>query len=525
MKNIDNKEKLIYVNVNQTPEEKIIAFKENIFFSIINSAFLTTFDKDVYEELIKMLENNDSILVPSLPIFRFSEEGKNDDTAKVFSFSLGVINNDYEHGKFELLTVDEIKMYLDKNCWIFLYSVSDETGENNSFRFRTIILNKNSAKIDGNSTINEIHADMNKFSSSFPDNFKNKILTKWANSGLIDESRSEDEKIRLAYALGSVELRLNNDSDKNEDYQEVVYAIIIKLFDKIYLKYYDISQIISEIKEAYKNISKDITIDYETEFVHDFVDAFINKSENKKHLNAIIHALKTGEKNDVTKLIAGLSKLHTAGFKEYENLDMNYLFSDYYQKLDKTLTKEDKEIANEKAFEFFIENNVDTVTLEKASEIDKLNDVISKLFNNRNIFPFLEFNETFNSQILTYDTDLRNKYEKIVNSIEIISKIEIYNKWKSYDEGKNKYFAANCQELVEILISYYTTKDIINFDRKNCHDVACLIINELGVEFNPLIFIEKYMIAKRNIHWLKFNEKFVEQFIEYVKPETKIKLF
>ena len=524
-------EKMIYVNVNQTAKEKILALKDNIFSTITNSNFLNVYDKKSYEELCEIIKKNDNILVASLPIFRFSEDGKNDDTAKVFSFSLGVVHNDYEHGKFELLTVNEIKEYLDKEVWIFIYSISDESYENTLFKWRTIILNKKSSKIDGNATEKEVNIDINKFSETFADDSKERIISKWEKIGFIDTTKTDKEKFKLAKALDFTEDYLHKDPNLSE-YQTVVYPIIVRLNEKIVLNYTPIIQIIKDIKKEYQLCNKDKHDDFELKFVETFVDNYTKKVNKNKHLTALLEAIKTGEPNDQTKLMVGLSQLKTAGFKDYEGLDKDWLFSDYYQKCDNTLTNKEKEKKNEEAYQYFIENNIKTTEDSKvANNIDKLLNYLSEFYDNKNPYPLMYFSETFETNnIPKNNIGLTDKYLTAINHPIILELKDIYEKYKldvAYANG-NKYEAAKIHQMIDILISYYELRNFIKIDSKKCHRIANQILGEIEYDFNKFdvnVYMEKYVKARTYEIWNDFETLFVQQFIEFLGIRPQVKLF
>lgn len=519
-------ENMIYVNVNQTTEEKILTIKNNIFSTITNSSFLNTYDKKSYEELIEMIKNNNNILIPSLPIFRFSEDGKKDDTVKAFSFSLGVVHNDYEHGKYELLTVDELKKYLSKNVWIFIYSISDEPYENKPFRWRTIILNKCCSNAEGNATEEEINRNIIKHSSIFNDDSKNEIISKWENAGLIDSSKSYEEKLQAARYLNIAEGILSKDGDDNKEYQVVVYPIIVRLIGKVFLKIQSISQIIKDIKKEYELVDKNEHTDFELKFVETYVDKFQKKYAKHKHLMAILNALDSGENNDVTKLIVGLSKLEKYGSKTYEGIDYDWLFSDYYEKCDKDLTKEEIEKKNEEAYQYFIQEN--NKFADFNNKIDKLLNYLSEFYDNKNPYPLMLFSETFNiDEISENDVDLIEKYSIAINHPVMLELRKIYEKYKIYTQSSNfnKYFIAKQHQLIDYLINYYELNDFIKIDSQKCHQIANRILNKIDNKFDAKLFMEKYIKARTYEMMEEFEAQFVQQYLRFIGLLPEIKLF
>jgi len=521
---IDN---LLCVNQTQTQEDKIKVLKENLFSTIFNSSYLNVLNMQLFHELIELIEENCNILIPSLPIFRFNEEGNE----KTFSFSLGVVNSDFEHGKYFELTLNEIKEYLNDKYWVFLYSISDEYYDDNNYKFKTIILNKKSQKKDGNANDESIHSDVIKFTNTYSDKLKNAISSKWVNAGFIDETRDINNIVEISSFLEIAESILIR-ANKIEDH-DIVYRIIVRLSDNINLNYHSINFIVNEIRMEYSVKSELLNDD---DFCTKFVDDFTKSSIKHKHIDALIHALITGEKNDQTKLIAGLSKLHTAGSSEYTGLDVDWLFSNYYQNLNNTLTPEEKEKENEKAFKYFIEKNItDGITATDLSSIEKLIDCMSQFTDNHNPYPFLNFNRNFDSSILKYDTDLRLRYETILNNEKLVEITKIYEEYKHYYNtvggilcDENKYLTALTHKKIDLLIEHVELDKFIKINRAYCHNIVNSLLDRLGESFNSNVFIEKYVIAitnKKHKNIKEFNTTFINQFVEFVLPEKTIKLF
>ena len=122
--------RLIECDINNTYDEKAKILKENIRILINNSSFIEKFDTIDLDRIIDLLKN-ENLLVAGLPIVRYNN--------KVFCFSKTLVD-DYEHGKYDLLTVDEIEKYLNDNYLVFIYTLSDTKSDN--IRYRVIIKNK-----------------------------------------------------------------------------------------------------------------------------------------------------------------------------------------------------------------------------------------------------------------------------------------------------------------------------------------------------------------------------------------------
>lgn len=73
-------------------------------------------------DLYELLESV-NILVPYMPIFEYN--------GKVMCFDKSPKNDDYRHGKYVILNVDEIKKYLSDNFIIMVNTVSDDTSKDN----------------------------------------------------------------------------------------------------------------------------------------------------------------------------------------------------------------------------------------------------------------------------------------------------------------------------------------------------------------------------------------------------------
>lgn len=104
-------------------EEKLMQFNENIASLLMMTTNTIVFNKSDLNEAIKLI-NNDNVIVPNLPLFRYK--------GKVMTVTE------------EKLNIDGIKKHLENNDLIFLYGVHDmEYSESDELKFRTLILNEN----------------------------------------------------------------------------------------------------------------------------------------------------------------------------------------------------------------------------------------------------------------------------------------------------------------------------------------------------------------------------------------------
>jgi len=115
-----------------TYDEKVKIFEDNVKIMMMSSTFIGQISKLNLGDMYELLKN-DNILIAHLPIFRYND--------RVMCFSKGEINDDYEHGKYKILTTNQIKKYLNENYLIFIYTVFDtEYEESEGLKYRTIIL-------------------------------------------------------------------------------------------------------------------------------------------------------------------------------------------------------------------------------------------------------------------------------------------------------------------------------------------------------------------------------------------------
>lgn len=116
-----------------TSEEKTLAFKENIVSQLSNLNNIGQITLSNLERIMSLL-SHENVIVPYLPIFRYK--------GRVMSMGLSS-NDNYEVGKHEILTVEQIQNYLDEDYIVFIYNVNDVKHEDNdNLTFVTKILRK-----------------------------------------------------------------------------------------------------------------------------------------------------------------------------------------------------------------------------------------------------------------------------------------------------------------------------------------------------------------------------------------------
>jgi hypothetical protein len=140
--NLDENERIIEQHklltedwFNVTYEIKLKNFKQNLVYLFGNSIFISQITEQNFENVFELLKN-DNLLVAPLPVFRYYE--------KVFAMSNSDKIKTFDDGKYDKLTVDEIKKRLNDGYIVFIYNMVDNKYDNvNNFKFRTVTLNKN----------------------------------------------------------------------------------------------------------------------------------------------------------------------------------------------------------------------------------------------------------------------------------------------------------------------------------------------------------------------------------------------
>ena len=112
--------------------KKVEIFENNLKSMLKTSAFITRIAQENLNDLYELLKNKNAI-VPFLPVFKYDN--------KVMCMAKSQVSDDFEHGKYEILTVDEINEFLNNNYLVFIYTVSDQKyNETDKLKYRTVIL-------------------------------------------------------------------------------------------------------------------------------------------------------------------------------------------------------------------------------------------------------------------------------------------------------------------------------------------------------------------------------------------------
>jgi len=116
-------------------DEKVKMFEDNISGMLHSATFIGQITKQNLSDAYELLKN-ENVLVPYLPIFKYND--------KVMSMGTGEINDDFEHGKYAILTTNEITQFLENAYTVFLYTVFDtkyNTGD--KLKYRCVVLDEN----------------------------------------------------------------------------------------------------------------------------------------------------------------------------------------------------------------------------------------------------------------------------------------------------------------------------------------------------------------------------------------------
>ncbi|MFW5847663.1 MAG: hypothetical protein ACOCVF_01975 [bacterium] len=119
---------------NISYDEKVNLFEHNIYYFLNKFILNDQITKSNLREMYELLKN-ENLLVAPLPIFRYNDN--------VLCFNSGRKNDNFEHGKYGILTVDEIKKFLLDNYIVIIYTFSDDTNSIKNIKYRTIVLNEN----------------------------------------------------------------------------------------------------------------------------------------------------------------------------------------------------------------------------------------------------------------------------------------------------------------------------------------------------------------------------------------------
>lgn len=115
-------------------DEKVKMFEVNVSSMLHSATFIGQITKQNLSDVYKLLKN-ENILVPYLNIFRYND--------KVMCMASTPKNDNFEYGKYMILTTDEMTEFLEKGYTVFLYTVFDtKYNEGDKLKYRTVILNE-----------------------------------------------------------------------------------------------------------------------------------------------------------------------------------------------------------------------------------------------------------------------------------------------------------------------------------------------------------------------------------------------
>lgn len=113
-------------------EDKVKRFEDNISAMLHSAIFIGQITKENLSDAYMLLKN-ENVLVPHLPVFRYND--------RVMCMATGEAHDDFEHGKYAILTANEINQFLEKGYVIFLYTVLDaKYNVGDKLKYRTVIL-------------------------------------------------------------------------------------------------------------------------------------------------------------------------------------------------------------------------------------------------------------------------------------------------------------------------------------------------------------------------------------------------
>jgi hypothetical protein len=115
-------------------EDKVKMFEDNISVMLYRATFIGQITKQNLSDVYELLKN-ENVLVPYLNIFRYND--------KVMCMASTPKNDNFEYGKYMILTTDEMTEFLEKGYTVFLYTVFDtKYNEDDKLKYRTVILNE-----------------------------------------------------------------------------------------------------------------------------------------------------------------------------------------------------------------------------------------------------------------------------------------------------------------------------------------------------------------------------------------------
>lgn len=116
-------------------DEKIKMFEDNISGMLYNATFIGQITKQNLSDVYELLKN-ENVLVPYLNIFRYKD--------KVMCMGETPKNNNFEYGKYAILTTNEISQFLENGYTIFLYTVFDtKYNTDDKLKYRCVVLDEN----------------------------------------------------------------------------------------------------------------------------------------------------------------------------------------------------------------------------------------------------------------------------------------------------------------------------------------------------------------------------------------------
>jgi hypothetical protein len=253
---------------------------------------------------------------------------------------------------------------------------------------------------------------------------------------------------------------------------------------------------------------------------------------NKKIiLERIVSAVNNGEKNEIVDDLKSIidGKLEKRSFEVIEI---------------EPYSPEAAESAK-KIYDKFIVDNKVKEHFDAEKGIEKILDAISWFEDELDPFPYLDTIETIDINEIKTENAL-NKIHKLNNDLVIITKKQIYEKWKDKlveIEGLSKYKYANYLECISLLIKAYNCINNIRINSRMCYLGANLVISELVDDFKPMHFFEKYcdvifnkfddfydvVVLRKDFHQgyfkdinIMFIEEFKRQYVESLRPKVKL---